>query len=126
MAKLSTCYRCGAPSDKWGTAQFGDVAWRGIGYVPPTKFPIVTKPIGKRGPKTGTIARYLPGDLKLCPRIAKMTRTGQISVNAACETLAREGRIAGTGTDRSRVERLMKVYRDWGIGARFGGKTKSN
>ena len=114
MAKLPNCDRCGAPPNKWGT---GACPLCGVGYDIKSEFPPViwnnppVRKIGKRGPKPGTVARFLKADLKLCPSIQKMTRKG-MTITEACIKLAEGGHIDGAATQNSRVRRLMKSMRN--------------
>lgn len=62
------------------------------------------------GPTKGTVQRYGTPDRKLFPQIDVLTRDGGLSVSAAALKLARDKKVAGTGTPESRAKRLAKLY----------------
>jgi hypothetical protein len=64
----------------------------------------------KRGPKPDTIRRFDKADRSLFPEIDRLMQT-RMSLHAATLELAREKRVAGTGTDESKAARLRRAYR---------------
>jgi hypothetical protein len=65
---------------------------------------------GRRGPQPGTIARFLDQDRALFPEIERLCKEEKLSVNAAAQRLASEGKVAGIGTPLSRAKRLANAY----------------
>ena len=120
MTKISTCSECGAPFDKWGAGDCivcGAIRRLGpltVGYGgAPTKFMVVNRKRGKRGPERGKIARFEESDLNLCPIVDAIIQNKKISRTEACRILAEEGRIDGKSTIESKITRLSRVHKRW-------------
>lgn len=64
----------------------------------------------QRGPRKGLLARYASADRALFPKIKQLVRKEKISVWAAANRLATQGKVQGTGTVESRAKRLVRAY----------------
>jgi hypothetical protein len=64
----------------------------------------------RRGPKPGTVKRYVSADRAQFDAIERLMRDEQLSLTAATKKLAESRRVAGTGTSTSRAQRLAKLY----------------
>jgi hypothetical protein len=64
----------------------------------------------RRGPKTGTLARYRTSDKALFPVMKRIMRTKKVSATEAATQLAEAGRVAGYGSPSSRAKRLVKLF----------------
>ena len=62
-----------------------------------------------RGPKPGTVKRYAPADRELFDEVVRLMSEG-LSLTAATQRLAEDGRVAGVGTPISRARRLASLF----------------
>jgi hypothetical protein len=65
---------------------------------------------GTRGPKRGSLDRYGEADRSLFPKIEEIMKTEKLSAHAVAHRLAENGKVAGTGTPKSRAKRLAALY----------------
>ena len=63
-----------------------------------------------RGPKPGTVKRYASADQELLDEVHRLMSEEKLTLTAATQKLADEGRVAGTGTSTSRARRLARLF----------------
>jgi hypothetical protein len=70
------------------------------------------KPKQRPGPTPGDLRRFEAADRELFPQLEQLMTTRHISLWAAAQALAEEGKIDGVGisTQASRAKRLVKLY----------------
>jgi hypothetical protein len=64
----------------------------------------------RHGPAPGSIDRYGDADRSLFPEIDELIRDQKLSLSAATQKLANEGRVDGVGDPCSRAKRLARRY----------------
>lgn len=64
-----------------------------------------------RGPRPGSIGRFDASDRALFSEIERLIQREHLSPGEAAQKLAGEGKVAGRGTEESRVRRLARLYR---------------
>jgi hypothetical protein len=77
--------------------------------TPPGMLPVVGPPHPHKGPAPGTVDRYSASDRKLYPELEQLVEKCG-SITAAAHELARQRKVAGTGTEASRARRLATRY----------------
>jgi hypothetical protein len=68
------------------------------------------RPKLRRGPKPGTLNRYVDSDRALFPEMQRLMRDHQLSATAAARRLAEDGKVAGVGGSESRARRLVDRF----------------
>jgi len=63
-----------------------------------------------KGPAAGSVRRFDKKDRALFPKITKLMQKG-MTLTAATQKLANQGKVAGVGTPQSRAKRLTGLYR---------------
>jgi len=77
--------------------------------MPPRPTKIVTAR-KKRGPKPGTLRRFVGSDRALFPALEQIMIRDHKSRSAAAQSLAEAGKVAGMGIAKSRAARLAAIH----------------
>jgi hypothetical protein len=62
---------------------------------------------GRRGPVPGTVKRYAAANRVLFDEITRLIRDGARSATAAAQQLANDGKVAGTGDPKNRIQNRL-------------------